>query len=182
MKGRSSPMNELRSNRPDGRVNGPEPATAQAVQPSARSAADPGADRNLFLAETHYAARRRRERFLGSDLLGEPAWDILLDLYIASKRSGTTSTTSACLGAHVPATTALRWLQVLQDRGLIERHCDQRDHRRTLVRLSRQGIAVLDRYFDANWKAFEGDEMAALWDWVGQDGEDPDASGQRSVR
>lgn len=175
-------MKYLRSNRPGGRANGREPDKALAVQPPARPAAEPGADRNLFLAETHYAARRRRERFLGSDLLGEPAWDILLDLYIASKRSTATSTTSACLGAHVPATTALRWLQVLQDRGLIERHGDQRDHRRTLVRLSRQGIAVLDRYFDASWKAFESDEMAGRWDSVAQDGEDPGALGQRSGR
>ena len=116
------------------------------------------------MAETHYAARRRRDRFLPADLVGEPAWDILLDLYIAWKRGHAVSTSSACLGAHVPATTALRWLQVLQDRGLIDRYGDERDQRRTLVRLTRQGIGVLERYFEANWAAFESEDAVARWD------------------
>lgn len=142
-------------------------------QGESRLQPDPATDRYLMLAETHYAARRRRERFLGADLLGEPAWDILLDLYIASKRGATVSTSSACLGAHVPATTALRWLQVLQDRGMIERYGDSRDQRRTLVRLSLAGVAVLERYFEANWTAFEGDEMINRWNAVASHGAPP---------
>lgn len=39
-----------------------------------------------LLAEEIYRNRRRRARHMPSRLLGEPAWDILLDLYVAAGR------------------------------------------------------------------------------------------------
>ena len=53
-------------------------------------------------------------------------------------------TTSACIGANVPPTTALRWLRILEARGLVEREEDNRDGRRTFVRLSARGLAAMD--------------------------------------
>jgi hypothetical protein len=108
----------------------------------------PGLDRYVAKAESLYIARRRRERFLAADLLGEPAWDILLDLFIAARRGRVVSTSSACVGANVPATTALRWLQVLHDRGLVDRFADKRDSRRTLVSISPSGDRVIEAYLD----------------------------------
>ena len=64
----------------------------------------------LTLAREFYAGRRRRARYLSVDLFGEPTWDILLDLYVAAREGRRVPTTSACIGAHVPPTTALRWL------------------------------------------------------------------------
>ena len=96
-----------------------------------------------FARET-YNLRRRRARFLPTDLFGEPTWDILLDLYVATCENRSVPTTSACIGAHVPPTTALRWLRILEARGLVEREEDGSDGRRTFVRLSEQGLTAME--------------------------------------
>lgn len=93
-----------------------------------------------------YGNRRRRVKLFGADLFGEPAWDILLDLYIATETGKQISVTSACIGAAVPLTTALRWLTMLEARRLIVRENDDRDARRSYVRLSDLGRELMDRY------------------------------------
>ena len=98
----------------------------------------------LAFARETYNIRRRRSRFLPADLFGEPTWDILLDLYVATRENRPVPTTSACIGAHVPPTTALRWLRILETRGLVEREEDDRDGRRTFVRLSERGLAAME--------------------------------------
>lgn len=102
----------------------------------------------IKMARQTYGDRRRREAILGStDLLGEPAWDILLDLYIAQGTAQEVSVSSACIGSAAPATTGLRWLGVLQEAGLVVRINDDEDHRRVLVKLSPEGASRMDRYF-----------------------------------
>ncbi|MBB3859106.1 DNA-binding transcriptional ArsR family regulator [Novosphingobium hassiacum] len=99
---------------------------------------------HLATARHIYAERRRRHKFLPADLFGEPTWDIMLDLYIAAREDRRVPTTSSCIGAHVPPTTALRWLRILESRGLVEREDDGRDGRRTFVRLTRPGLRAMD--------------------------------------
>lgn len=107
--------------------------------------ADPAVSaRHLAIAREVYAERRRRHKFLPADLFGEPTWDILLDLYIAARENRRVPTTSSCIGAHVPPTTALRWLRILETRGLVEREDDGRDGRRTFVRLTSHGLKAMD--------------------------------------
>lgn len=103
--------------------------------------------RHLTIAREIYAERRRRHRFLPADLFGEPTWDILIDLYIAYREDRRVPTTSSCIGAHVPPTTALRWLRILEARDLVEREDDGRDGRRTFVRLTPQGLTAMDATF-----------------------------------
>lgn len=104
----------------------------------------------LTLARMLYAERRRRDRTFPSDLFGEPSWDILLDLFIAAGEGRRVPTTSACIGAHVPPTTALRWLRLLEKCGLVEREEDAHDGRRTFVRLSKKGMDIVGNYLDAS--------------------------------
>jgi DNA-binding transcriptional ArsR family regulator len=104
----------------------------------------------LALARHTYALRRRRHKFLSPDLFGEPTWDILLDLFIAAHEGRRVPTTSACIGAHVPPTTALRWLRILEARGLVEREEDGRDGRRTFVKLSKRGVAAMSGFMQAS--------------------------------
>jgi hypothetical protein len=100
------------------------------------------------VARTAYRDRRRRaDIFQDATLFGEPAWDILLDLFIAAKERKRLPVTSACIGAAVPATTALRWLTVLEDKGLILRENDMTDARRVFVRLSTDGYEKMVAYF-----------------------------------
>ncbi len=100
----------------------------------------------LAVAREFYAGRRRRSRYLNEDLFGEPTWDILLDLYVAGGEKRRTPTTSACIGAHVPSTTALRWLRILESRGLVEREDDGSDARRLFVRLSPRAEAAMEAF------------------------------------
>lgn len=100
------------------------------------------------VARNAYRDRRRRsDIFADATLFGEPAWDIMLDLFIAAKERKRLPVTSACIGAAVPATTALRWLTVLEEKGLIVREADATDARRVFVRLSSDGYEKMVAYF-----------------------------------
>ncbi len=103
---------------------------------------------NAENARKVYDKRRRRSALFGNgELFGEPAWDILLDLYIAYAENKPVSVSSACIGSAAPPTTGLRWLGVLAENELILREHDPDDQRRVLVRLTERGIAAMDKYF-----------------------------------
>ena len=91
--------------------------------------------------------RRHRDRFFDSDLFADPAWDILLALYAASLAQLRVSVTSLCHSAAVPATTALRWINQLEGRGLIARRNDPMDGRRQFLTLSEVVHKARDGYF-----------------------------------
>lgn len=100
------------------------------------------------LARQSYDDRRRRTKiFRSEELFGEPAWDILLDLFIAAKERRRVSVTSACIGSAVPSTTALRWITILEKQGLLVREADPGDARRVYVKLSARGYAAMLEYF-----------------------------------
>ncbi|KUR76277.1 transcriptional regulator [Novosphingobium sp. Fuku2-ISO-50] len=106
--------------------------------------------RYLRRAKLVYSARRRRDAAVGiSGLFGEPAWDILLDVYIAQKSRREIQVSSVCIEAGVPSTTILRWLARLEQEGLIYRASDNVDGRRRYVRLTEAGNALMDRVLDA---------------------------------
>lgn len=114
------------------------------------------------VARTTYRERRyRADIFKDPTLFGEPAWDILLDLFIAAKERKRLPVTSACIGAAVPATTALRWLTVLEEKGLIVRENDTADARRVFVRLSADGYEKMVAYFAAVAGDLRNEEIIA---------------------
>ena len=119
-----------------------------------------GHTRYLSTAHRLYQIRRRRAAIFGDEqLFGEPAWDMLLDLYIAYARGVPVSVTSACIGAAVPATTALRHLGQLHEHGLVIREHDTQDQRRVNVRLSEIGIKWMETYFDEIGSTSHGDPI-----------------------
>jgi len=91
-------------------------------------------------------ARRERARYLNSDLFFDPAWDILLDLLRAELAMQRVSVSSLCIASGVPATTALRYLKTMAERGMIIRHADTRDGRRVFVELAPKISQDLRRY------------------------------------
>lgn len=125
-------------------------AGAEAGAGGAAARAPRPARGHLALARQAYALRRKRAAIFGNpDLFGEPAWDILLDLFIAAGEGKSVSVSSACIGSAAPATTGLRWLGILADEGLVVRENDPEDHRRVLVRLTGAGQAAMERFFEA---------------------------------
>lgn len=100
-----------------------------------------GADDQLLFvtAMKEITHRRKRARTLPAELLGEPGWDILLDLFVRKCQGKNTSITSACTAAQVAPTTALRWIGSLERAGLIRREPDRADQRRMWLHLTDQG-------------------------------------------
>jgi len=92
-------------------------------------------------------ARRLRGRFFPDDLFADPAWDMLLDLLQAEIAQLRVPVSSLCIAAAVPATTALRWLKTMTDKGLFVRRADPHDGRRVFVELSPQASVAMRRYF-----------------------------------
>jgi DNA-binding MarR family transcriptional regulator len=95
------------------------------------------------------AERRTRMRFFDSELFGEPAWDIMLDLYIAHRECRNISVSSLTIASGVPATTALRRIQAMTVDGIIVRAADEHDKRRIFVTLSPAMISKMDSFLSA---------------------------------
>jgi hypothetical protein len=91
--------------------------------------------------------RRLREQLFPQGLFADPAWDILLDLFATELNGGQVSISSLCIAAAVPPTTALRWIKIVEETGLIERSCDPRDKRRNWIKLSAAGQKKMRDYF-----------------------------------
>jgi hypothetical protein len=88
------------------------------------------------VAEGELRRRKMRARFLPAELFGEGGWSMLLDLFVSEQHGRKVSVTSACIAADVPGTTALRWLDVLESKGLIVRTSAERDERVRYVSLT----------------------------------------------
>jgi DNA-binding MarR family transcriptional regulator len=95
----------------------------------------------LGVARRLYRERRVRDSLLGSELFGEPGWDILLELYAARMESRRLATTDVCMASGVPPTTALRWLVKLEEAKLVQRSHASSDARLTLVDLTDEGVS-----------------------------------------
>lgn len=98
------------------------------------------------LAADLYRERVRRADFFSGDLFGEPAWDILLDLFAAARASELRSIKAVCLASQVPEATALRYIETLLNHGLVERRPDRTDRRRKYLRLTPLGERKMRDY------------------------------------
>jgi len=93
--------------------------------------------------------RRMRDHFLPSDLFADPAWDMLLDLMAARLGKERVSVSSLCIAAAVPPTTALRWIRLLTERGILIREADPADGRRIFIALSDAAAEAITRWYGA---------------------------------
>lgn len=92
-----------------------------------------------------YQLRRKREATFG-DLFGEPAWDILLDLYISESAGQSLVVSSVCIAACVPASTALRWIGRLVADGVLERRLDPFDKRRRYIAMTSDAFDNMSQF------------------------------------
>jgi len=91
--------------------------------------------------------RAKRRTLFSPDLFGEPAWEILLELYRGELGGKRETVSGLCVASGVPATTALRWIGNLEREGWIERDPDPIDRRRFFVRLSKGARETMNRLF-----------------------------------
>jgi hypothetical protein len=120
----------------------PRPSTQRKAYPRAIYSDQHLAD----VARAIYRSRRKRTKYLPDEIFGEPAWDILLDLFINKVSGKWISVTSVCQASAVPPTTALRWLTVLEKQDLIERFPSLLDRRTSEIRLSKSGYTSVRKW------------------------------------
>jgi DNA-binding MarR family transcriptional regulator len=80
--------------------------------------------------------RRLREEMLGANLFADPAWDLLLHLYVQAAAGHQVAISALCAAAQVRPTTGLRWINLLVDAGLLEKSADPADARRVFISLA----------------------------------------------
>jgi CheY-like chemotaxis protein len=91
-------------------------------------------------------SRATRSAEFKTKLFADPAWDILLELASARVAGKPVPVFSACAAAGVPTSTALRWVRLLVEQGLIRRWTDPSDRRRDLVELTEETMEAMVRY------------------------------------
>ena len=94
-------------------------------------------------------ARRLRETILGTELFSDPAWDMLLALFLAELRQQRVTTTELMKATSASRTTALRWIDALEQDRLIRRRRAPLDARKCFVELSQRGSAALREWVRA---------------------------------
>ena len=112
------------------------------------------ASANLRLAEAKWLrevirARSRRSVYFSSKLFSDPAWDLLLNLYLAELRQLRIAVTDLGSLAGIPLTTVLRWIDALMKEGLIVRQKDPYDARRVFVGLTNVGSDAMRNYCES---------------------------------
>lgn len=101
-------------------------------------------DQLITMAKAKIRARRRRQELFPGIQVADPAWDLLLELYVNAAENRRISVTGLGLGANVPGATVLRWLAMFQEANLIVREPDPFDRRRIWVRLTDNGAARVE--------------------------------------
>jgi DNA-binding MarR family transcriptional regulator len=110
-------------------------------------ASDEGRSPSDALIRREQSARKYRNELFGEGLFGDPAWDLLLELYANALGQQRISLSSASCASCVPLSTALRWMVAFEERGLITRDSDPLDARRTWISLTPHGASLMHSYF-----------------------------------
>jgi DNA-binding MarR family transcriptional regulator len=101
-------------------------------------------------------ARRLPEKTFADAPAHDPAWDILLDLYIASIEKRVSDISSLCAASPGSITTALRRIHSLEEHGLIKRVPDAKDKRRFHLVLLAGGQRDLEGCLSGMLRVLEG--------------------------
>jgi DNA-binding MarR family transcriptional regulator len=89
--------------------------------------------------------RRKRVAIFGAQMFAEPAWDMLLLLYLSGRGRRQTQS-SLCELSGASRSTAMRWIEFLAGRGLVRREDHPTDKRHNFVSLTEKGRHLLDLY------------------------------------
>ena len=88
--------------------------------------------------------RMRRNELFGAPLFRDPAWDMLLELYVAGQNDRDVSVSSLSYGSGVSLSTAVRQIAELEKYKLVRRDRDEQDHRRAVVRATPKALSAIE--------------------------------------
>jgi len=97
-------------------------------------------------AERLYAERRRRDALFPDGLFGEPAWDLLLAMFVAREKNQAMILCKAYKAAGVTDTTGRRLLDRMEADGLITRRRAPRSRKMRIVELTELAVERLTDY------------------------------------
>ena len=122
-------------------------ADAPGADPSGQSLTPDAedADRLKSFARQIYQKRQKRIARFGSEMFGEPAWEMLLVLYVEEGGERQSQTRLADLSG-AARSTAMRWIDHLVRAGLAHRENHPTDKRRNFIALSDKGRQLLELY------------------------------------
>ena len=134
---------------PEGRQNKSSPAQHQPYSPKVLAS----------FAAKMYRSRRQRDRLLPPSFFADPAWDMLLELFISKVEQKRISVTSLTIAAACPATTALRYLNLLEKTGFAFREDCELDLRVKYISLSDHGYWSMYRTLETQIRIIQGHEQ-----------------------
>lgn len=102
----------------------------------------------LEAAKALLAGRRRRTKTFAGLRFYDPAWDMILELYVATREQRTLPVSQLCDLSGGSTTTALRHLEHMEALGYITRAEDPRDRRRLLVTMLAPLAKAADEWLD----------------------------------
>lgn len=105
------------------------------------------ADRRNALQKIINLRKLRRTLFPNLSF-GDPVWDIILTVSYDSKISRTSNVKSITVDSDLSNTTALRYLDILARRGVVNKSNDPSDGRRSLISLTDESLDLVDALLD----------------------------------
>lgn len=93
----------------------------------------------ISVAKDLKTSRDARASFLDADLFHEPAWDILLVLFIAAGEQCRRRVTDVCNDSRAPASTCLRYITLLEQKGYVSKQPNVLDGRVGFLSLTKLG-------------------------------------------
>lgn len=96
-------------------------------------------------ASKEFLDRQSRKKSFDIEIFGEPGWDMLLYLFIKNVEKQRARTTQVTGASGAPTSTALRYISILEDAGLIETEICQTDNRVRFVSMTVDGMVRMSQ-------------------------------------
>jgi DNA-binding MarR family transcriptional regulator len=91
--------------------------------------------------------RKLRTAIFPDAIFGEPAWDMLLELYARGSDNEPDVQNLLAELSGIPTTTAIRWMDYLEEQQLIRRDVHPFNGQHPVIRLTEKAKAIMDCYF-----------------------------------
>lgn len=103
-------------------------------------------DELILRARIVLNSRQLRTKYFNRAMFGEPAWDVLLALYITEQTKGRQSIGRIADWIQTPLTTVARWIDYLEKERLVSREAHPNDKRVIFICLLDKGRDLMDGY------------------------------------
>ena len=133
--------------------------TRKLIDDAERAAAMHNADLTGF-ARQILAGRKQRERYFDPMLFSNPAWDILLGLYVAEGEGRRLSLIECSTASTVPQGVALRWLAYFKQEEMVVEASDLPRPNKSVIRLTDETRMAVSAYLGSLFSLGLGPEPA----------------------